>query len=123
MKKFTALLSAALFAGGVATAAIAADTAGHAASESGTKSSASMHHKNFKGEHSMTGTITKIDHEEGTLTLKTPKEELLLHFPPPAIKHFKEGDQATVELGITKAGTQASAMGSQSSATTEKAGH
>lgn len=110
MKKATALLSAALFAGGISTAAIAAETAGHTATESGSKSSASMSSKNFKGEHTMTGTITKIDHEEGTLTLKTPKEELLLHFPPPAIKGFNEGDQVTVELGITKAGTQARAQ-------------
>ena len=108
MKKITALLSAALFAGGLATTAIAADPAGHTATEGGAASSASMHHKDFKGEHSMTGTITKIDHDKGTLSLKTSEEELALHFPPTAIKNFNKGDQVTVELGITKAGAQTS---------------
>ena len=122
MKKITALLNAALLAGGVSTAAIAADATGHAASESGTTSGVSMHDKDFKGAHSMTGTISKIDHEEGTLTLKTGKEELELHFPPTAITTFKEGDQATVRLGITKAGAQTSSTGSQTGTAAKKMG-
>ncbi len=35
-----------------------------------------------QGKHSMTGTITMIDHTSGMLTLKTSEEDLKLHFPP-----------------------------------------
>ena len=54
------------------------------------------------GEHSMTGTVTDIDHETGKLSLNTQVGELDLHFPPPALKDVKEGDQLTVHLGFMK---------------------
>ncbi|HEV8712501.1 MAG TPA: hypothetical protein VGX03_06700 [Candidatus Binatia bacterium] len=119
MKRVAVLLSAALLAGGISTAAIADESSGQGASGSKSQPSASMSAKDFKGEHTMTGTISKIDHNEGTLTLKTAKEDLELHFPPAAIKDYKEGDQVTVQLGIAKAGAQ---TGSHASAAPAKAG-
>jgi hypothetical protein len=61
-----------------------------------------------QGEHSMTGTVTDIDHQTGKLSLNTQVGELDLHFPPPALKDVKEGDQLTVHLGFMK-GSAASA--------------
>jgi hypothetical protein len=61
-----------------------------------------------QGDHSMTGTVTDIDHETGKLSLDTQVGELDLHFPPAALKDVKEGDQLTVHLGFTK-GSAASA--------------
>jgi hypothetical protein len=61
-----------------------------------------------QGEHAMSGTVTDIDHETGKLSLNTQVGELDLHFPPPALKDVKEGDQLTVHLGFTK-GSAASA--------------
>ena len=57
-----------------------------------------------QGEHSMSGTVTDIDHKTGLLSLKTEAGELELHFPPQALKEVKEGDQLTVHLGFSKAG-------------------
>ncbi len=57
-----------------------------------------------QGEHSMSGTVTDIDHETGKLSLNTQVGELDLHFPPPALKDVKEGDQLTVHLGFAKGG-------------------
>jgi hypothetical protein len=118
MNRAAVLLSAALLVGGLSTAVIADERHESGASGGKAHSSASMSAKDFKGEHAMTGTISEIDHSEGTLTLKTAKEELHLHFPPAAIKDYKEGDQVTVQLGIAKAGAQ---TGSQGSAATGKA--
>ncbi len=58
----------------------------------------------YQGEHSMSGTVTDIDHTTGLLSLKTEAGELELHFPPQALKEVKEGDQLTVHLGFSKAG-------------------
>jgi hypothetical protein len=57
-----------------------------------------------QGEHSMTGTVTDIDHQTGKISLDTQVGELDLHFPPPALKDVKEGDQLTVHLGFSKGG-------------------
>jgi hypothetical protein len=57
-----------------------------------------------QGEHSMSGTVTDIDHDTGKLSLNTPVGELDLHFPPAAVKDVKEGDQLTVHLGFSKEG-------------------
>jgi hypothetical protein len=61
-----------------------------------------------QGEHAMTGMVTDIDHETGKISLDTQAGELDLHFPPPALKDVKEGDQLTVHLGFSK-GSAASA--------------
>jgi hypothetical protein len=57
-----------------------------------------------QGEHSMSGTVTDIDHKTGMLSLKTEAGELELHFPPQALKEVKEDDQLTVHLGFSKRG-------------------
>jgi hypothetical protein len=54
------------------------------------------------GKHSMTGTITMIDHTTGMLTLKTSEGDLKLHFPPPTVQKLKEGDTITVHLSYSK---------------------
>ncbi len=54
------------------------------------------------GSHSMTGKVDKIDHANGTLTLKHGAANMLLHFPPAAIKDLKNGDTITVHLGFSK---------------------
>lgn len=56
----------------------------------------------MEGSHSMTGTVDKIDHDKGALTLKYGSSEMLLHFPPAALKDVKNGDAITVHLGFTK---------------------
>jgi hypothetical protein len=51
----------------------------------------------------MEGTVSKIDHNKGTLELKTQDGTVLsLHFPAEAIKGLKEGDQAAVRMKIAK---------------------
>jgi hypothetical protein len=57
-----------------------------------------------EGKHSMSGTISAIDHTTGMLTLKTGAGELKLHFPPPAIQKLKEGETITVNLSYSGGG-------------------
>ena len=66
----------------------------------GTASAGTKH----QGEHSMSGTVTDIEHQTGKLSLETGVGELELHFPPPALKEVKEGDQITVHLGFSTGG-------------------
>ncbi|MCK9199949.1 MAG: hypothetical protein M0P59_05220 [Gallionella sp.] len=54
------------------------------------------------GAHVMTGMIDKVDHAKGTLMLKHSAADMMLHFPPDAIKDLKNGDTITVKLGFTK---------------------
>jgi hypothetical protein len=124
MKKVYPLLAAAVFAGGITTAAFAespetgatgssshqtgegssmpgSSTPGSSMSEGSSMPGSSMSGK-FQGEHTMNGTISKIDRTKGTLTLQPDTETLDLHFPPEAIKDFSEGDEVSVHLGISK---------------------
>jgi hypothetical protein len=55
-----------------------------------------------QGKHSMTGTITMIDHTTGMLTLKTSEGDLKLHFPPSTVQRLKEGDTITVHLSYSE---------------------
>jgi len=57
-----------------------------------------------EGKHSMSGTISAIDHTTGMVTLKTGAGELKLHFPPPAIQKLKEGETITVHLAYSEGG-------------------
>jgi hypothetical protein len=57
-----------------------------------------------KGQHSMTGTVSAIDHTTGQLTVKTGAGELKLHFPPAAIQDLKEGQTITVRLAYSEGG-------------------
>lgn len=56
----------------------------------------------MQGKHSMSGTVTMIDHTTGMLTLKTEEGNLKLHFPPATVKQLKEGDTITVHLSYTQ---------------------
>lgn len=62
-----------------------------------------MKHEAKKGKHKMSGTVTQIDKEKGTLTLDTEPTDLELHFPAESIKDLQEGDKITVYLGYEKA--------------------
>ena len=55
-----------------------------------------------QGAHSMTGTITMIDHSTGMLTLKTSEGDLNLHFPPATVQKLKEGGTITVHLSYSQ---------------------
>jgi hypothetical protein len=54
------------------------------------------------GSHSMSGKVSKIDHAKGTLMLKHQAADMMLHFPPAAIRDLKNGDTITVYLGYSK---------------------
>jgi hypothetical protein len=56
----------------------------------------------MQGAHSMTGTITMIEHSTGMLTLKTMEGDLKLHFPPATVQKLKEGDTITVHLSYSQ---------------------
>jgi len=62
----------------------------------------SMSSTEFKGEHSMSGKISKIDHSTGKLTVKTGEGNLDVHFPPQSIASLKKGDNITVHLGFSE---------------------
>lgn len=54
------------------------------------------------GHNNMTGRVDRIDHIKGTLMLKNSVSNLMLHFPPAALKSIRNGDTITVYLGFTK---------------------
>jgi hypothetical protein len=54
----------------------------------------------WHGTHTMSGTVTDVDHTTGMLSLNTHEGELKLHFPPNAVKTVKTGDTLTVSLGF-----------------------
>jgi hypothetical protein len=84
VKKGIALLGAVALVGMLATGAFANEL------------------ENAKGDHVMSGKITKINHTKGTMTVQTAEAPLDLHFPPSAIKTFKKGDEVSVELSLKK---------------------
>jgi hypothetical protein len=100
MKKVYPLLAAAMFAGNIAAPILANSESLHTG---GTKSAYEHEHKTsgkeFKGGYTtMEGTVSKIDHNKGTLDLKTQDGTVLsLHFPAEVIKSLKEGDQETIQ--------------------------
>lgn len=117
MKKIAMLLSSSLFA---AVLAMPAQAGEPGKSEMGMmkgegkmgmmKGECMMDMKGMRGDcpmmgtHSMTGTVDKIDHAKGMLMLKHSAADMMLHFPPDAIKDLKNGDTITVNLGFTKSG-------------------
>ncbi|WP_435626655.1 hypothetical protein [Candidatus Ferrigenium straubiae] len=54
------------------------------------------------GWHKMTGTVDRIDHSRGMLTLRSGATDMALHFPPSSIKDLKNGDTITVDLGFSR---------------------
>ena len=87
MKKTLALLTTIIFVAGLAAGASAAGTKG------GGK-------RGMKGSHTMSGTVTTVDHQTGLVSLNTDVGELKLHFPPPSLQNVKEGDTVTVSLAL-----------------------
>ena len=57
----------------------------------------------FRGFHAMTGEVTTIDQQKGTVTLKTDTGTFDLHFPPAFLQNVKQGSTITVELGLRDA--------------------
>ena len=113
MKKLTLLLSSSLLAAAFAVP-VHADEYGRSGMMKGEgkmgmmKGECMMDMDGMRGDcrmmgtHSMMGTIDKIDHAKGTLMLKNSAADMMLHFPPGAIKDLKNGDTITVNLGFTK---------------------
>lgn len=101
MKNIYCLLIAVLLTGSLITAASAADES-HSTHQKGSHPAANVSPENMKGHHTITGTISQIDHVKGTMSLKTEKETLVLAFPPEEIKDYKEGDKMAVHLAIAK---------------------
>jgi len=58
-----------------------------------------------QGKHSMTGTVTMIDHTTGMLTLKTSEGDLNFALPPSAVQKLKQGDTITVHLSYSQSST------------------
>ena len=87
MEKMSAFLTAALFAGGLTTAALAEQQERGAAGGTATRST-SVAAQDFMGEHSMKGTISKLDQSTGKVSLTTEAGPLELHFPPAAISNL-----------------------------------
>src|SRR5206468_9231999 len=83
----------------VASLAIARDThrGGSAGATSGTARGG------FMGQHTMTGTVTDIDKDKGTLTVDADGQNLALHFPKTALQNVNKGDRVAVQLGIKPA--------------------
>ena len=108
MKKSLPLL-AALLCSAFTLSTQAADTA-----TSGTGTGMGMgkmagHHSTMRGmsgkmmgKHAMSGTVDKVDHATGMVTLKTGEGDLMLHFPPPSVKDLNDGDSITVHLAYIK---------------------
>lgn len=55
------------------------------------------------GEHHMDGTVTKVNHHTGFMTIKTAEGAMRLHYPPKSIKNVKDGNKIRVYLGFSEA--------------------
>jgi hypothetical protein len=112
MKKLTLLLSGSLLAAVFAVPVHAGDYGSERGMMKGEgmmgmqgdcmKDTGGMRGDCMMGRHNMTGKVDKIDHAKGTLVLKHGAADMLLHFPPAAIKDLKNGDTITVHLGFSK---------------------
>jgi len=54
------------------------------------------------GQHTMEGTVTKVNPKKGWVDVKTSEGSMKLHFPTAALENVKAGDSVTVELGMTR---------------------
>ncbi len=53
-----------------------------------------------RGEHTVTGTVSSIDRDAGTVSLSTASTTLNLYFPPSALRDVSKGDSLTAILGF-----------------------
>jgi osmotically-inducible protein OsmY len=61
----------------------------------------------FRRVHAMTGEVTKVDQQKGTVTLKTDTKTFDLHVPPAFLQNVKQGSHVTVELQLRDAAVAA----------------
>ena len=54
------------------------------------------------GEHHMDGTVTKVNHHTGFITVKTAEGAMRLHYPPKSIKEIKDGNKIRLYLGYSE---------------------
>jgi hypothetical protein len=54
------------------------------------------------GEHHMDGTVTKVNHHTGFITVKTAEGAMHLHYPPKSIKNIKDGNRIRIYLGFSE---------------------
>lgn len=71
----------------------------HGTATAGVAGGPHMQGRHMAGAHSMTGTITSINHHTGLMGFKTPEGTLRIHFPPGTIRHLRSGETITVYLG------------------------
>jgi len=112
MRRAVGILATALPLVFAASLVVAAEPSAHG---SGTASGMS----GYMGVHTMTGKITGIDKDKGTVNVQTGGEELKLHFPENALRNMNTGEEVTVTLGIKPAGgtSGTSGMGKEKSGT------
>jgi osmotically-inducible protein OsmY len=56
--------------------------------------------RDFGGLHTMTGEVTKLDHQKGTVTLKTDTGTFDLQLPPASLQNVTPGAKIAVEMGV-----------------------
>ena len=54
------------------------------------------------GQHTMEGTVTKVDAKRGWIDVKTSEGSMKLKFPSATLENVKRGDSVTVDLGMTR---------------------
>ena len=54
------------------------------------------------GEHHMDGTVMKVNHHTGFITVKTDEGSMRLHYPPKSIKEIKDGNKIRLYLGYSE---------------------
>ena len=54
------------------------------------------------GQHTMEGTVTKVDAKRGWIDVKTSEGSMKLKFPSSTLENVKAGDSVTVDLGMTR---------------------
>jgi hypothetical protein len=57
----------------------------------------------FMGQHTMTGTVKKVDKEAGKVSIEADGKDLDLHFPQSVLESLNTGDRVQVQLAIKKA--------------------
>src|SRR5262245_16945874 len=60
------------------------------------------------GQHTMEGTVTKVDAKKGWVDVKTSEGSMKLYFPSATLESVKAGDSVTVDLGMTRTATKKS---------------
>jgi hypothetical protein len=102
MTKIFSAFIALLFICGLAMPAVAQQEPQQPTAQGSVSQEAEVPTTNLKGEHEISGTISKLDTNKGMVSLQTDVGMLELHFPPQEVKELKAGDTITVRLGYSK---------------------